>query len=40
MAFTKEELRNLESTLLLWLATNRPEEEIRDKVDFGYTIKG
>lgn len=40
MAFTKEELRNIESTLLLWLATNRPEEEIRDKVDFGYTIKG
>jgi len=40
MAFTKEQLRNIESILTIWLATNRPEEEIRDKVNFGYTIKG
>jgi hypothetical protein len=40
MAFTKEQLRNIESTLTLWLVTHRPEEDLRDKVDIGYTIKG
>jgi hypothetical protein len=40
MAFTKEQLRNIESTLTLWLVTHRPEEEIRKQLDLGYTIKG
>ena len=40
MAFSSTQIRQVESTLILWLASHRPEEEIRDKVDFGYTIKG
>lgn len=40
MAFTKDQLRTIESSLTIWLALRRPPEEIRDQVDFGYSIKG
>jgi len=40
MAFSKEHLRDIESSLTIWLAIRRPEEEIRKKLDLGYTIKG
>ena len=39
MAFSTEELKNVQSILTLWLAVNRPEDEIRDQLDYGYTIK-
>lgn len=40
MAFTKNQIRNIESSLTIWLALRRPPEKIRDKLDFGYSIKG
>ncbi|RAI84366.1 DUF3024 domain-containing protein [Algoriphagus yeomjeoni] len=40
MAFSKEHLRDIESSLTIWLALRRPDEEIRNKLDLGYTIKG
>ncbi|MBN7810959.1 DUF3024 domain-containing protein [Algoriphagus sp. H41] len=39
MAFAKEQLQTLESTLTIWLAVRRPEAALRDKIDLGYTIK-
>src|SRR5690606_2329828 len=33
-------LRDIESSLTIWLAIRRPEEEIRSKLDLGYTITG
>lgn len=40
MAFSKEHLRDIESSLTIWMAMRRPPEEIRDKLDLGYSIKG
>lgn len=40
MAFSEKQLRDIESSMTIWLALRRPEEEIRDKLDLGYTIKG
>ena len=39
MAFSKEHLRDIESSLTIWMAMRRPPEEIRDKLDLGYSIK-
>jgi len=38
MAFSATHLRDIESSLTLWLVKERPEESIRDQLDIGYTI--
>jgi hypothetical protein len=38
MAFSATHLREIESILTLWLVKVRPNEDIRDQVDIGYTI--
>ncbi|MDF2156479.1 DUF3024 domain-containing protein [Algoriphagus sp. CAU 1675] len=40
MAFTAIQLRTIESILTLWKVSHRPDEEVRDKVDLDYTVKG
>jgi hypothetical protein len=40
MAFTPEQLKQVETELTRWLAKHRPAEEIRSQTDFGYTING
>ena len=38
MAFSEIELKQLEKTLDAYLASNRPPEHLRDKVDLAYRI--
>lgn len=40
MAFTKEELAQHKQLMDDYMAKRRPREDIRDKLDLGYRIKG
>lgn len=40
MVFSQALIRQVESTLIFWIASNRPEVEIRNKLDISFSIKG
>lgn len=40
MAFTNEQLQEIEKTAAKFMSSRRPTEEIREELDLGYRIEG